>query len=63
MDAIERARKRFFNALPQRLTCPCCEQNRKKDAFGVRLVNKADVEENDAKPVFYRQSQCNTCRG
>jgi hypothetical protein len=61
--SIERARKRFFQSLPQRLPCPCCGQSRKKEAFGVRLMNRIEVEKKDAKPVFNRQSHCNTCRG
>jgi hypothetical protein len=60
---IEKARNNFLKALPQRLTCPHCKQNRKKENFGVRLVNRPEVEKGKAKPQFFRQSHCNTCRG
>jgi hypothetical protein len=60
---IENARRRFFAQLPKRLECPCCGQQRKKDAFGVRLVNRPDVVKGKATPQFFRQSHCNTCRG
>lgn len=60
---IENARRRFFATLPKRLECPCCGQSRAKDNFGVRLVNRPDVERGAAKPQFHRQSHCNTCRG
>lgn len=60
---IESARNRFLANLPKRLDCPCCGQSRKREVFGVRLVNRPAVEKGLAKPQFFRQSHCNTCRG
>lgn len=61
--SIEAARTRFFKALPKRLHCPKCDQHRKKESFGVRLVNKDAALKGQQKPQFFRQSHCNTCRG
>ena len=58
---IENARKKFFNALSNRIRCQKCKKSQKKDNFGVRLMNKPAVEKG-AKPVFLAQSYCNICR-
>ena len=60
--ALENARKKFFNKLPQRIGCPKCEKNRKKEMFGVRLMNGPEVKTKKADPVFRVQSYCNVCR-
>lgn len=61
--SIARARQAFFKNLPKRLECPHCGQHRAKEKFGVRLVNRDEVVKGKAKPQFFRQSHCNTCRG
>lgn len=59
---LEAARKKFLDTLAKRITCPKCAKSRARDTFGVRLMNKAEVEAGEAKPVFRRQSYCNACR-
>ena len=50
-----------FKNLPQRSTCPKCGKSRKKDSFGVRLMNGEAVKKG-AKPILRRQSYCTECR-
>ena len=60
-EKLETGRKRFFAKLPKRITCTKCEKNRNKDQFGVRLMNRNEVDK--GKPAkFLRQSYCNDCR-
>lgn len=60
--SIERARTRFLNKLPERIRCPHCNKLRAKDQFGVRLMNKPQVEAGEEKPLFRKQSFCTPCR-
>lgn len=62
MNTLERARQKFFDTLPKRIKCQTCEQTRKKEAFGVRLMNKPEVESKGVKPKFLVQARCTTCR-
>jgi hypothetical protein len=59
---LENARKKFFTALPKRIDCTKCQKSRKKEMFGVRLMNGPEVKTKKADPIFRRQSYCNVCR-
>lgn len=61
-NGLDRNRAKFMKALPLRITCPKCQKSRKKEMFGVRLMNRVEVETKGASPVFRRQSYCNDCR-
>lgn len=60
---IQKARETFHKNMPLRMTCPCCKQSRKKEYFGVRLINGKMAMAGKESPKFYRQSHCATCRG
>jgi len=50
---------KFFEALPEKLTCPCCKAHIPKQNFGVRVM-KRDA---NGVPVKMRaQSYCKACR-
>lgn len=51
--------KAFYDSLPERLTCPCCNATLPKMNFGVRVM-KRDADNNPT--VIRRQSYCRACR-
>lgn len=59
---IEQARTHYFRKLPYRIKCTSCAKSKKKEAFGVRLMNREDVLTKGKEAIFLRQSYCTTCR-
>lgn len=51
--------KAFYDSLPERLTCPCCNATLPKMNFGVRVM-KRDADNNPT--AIRRQSYCRACR-
>lgn len=51
--------KAFYDSLPERLTCPCCNATLPKMNFGVRVMKR---DANNIPTVIRRQSYCRTCR-
>lgn len=51
--------QRFFESLPQKLTCPCCKFYGHKMNFGVRVMKK---NAKGMPVVLRRQSYCKACR-
>lgn len=51
--------KAFYDSLPERLTCPCCNATLPKMNFGVRVMKR---DANNNPTVIRRQSYCRACR-
>ena len=50
---------KFYDSLPEKLTCPCCEAHIPKKNFGVRVMKRDAL---GVPVIIRRQSYCKACR-
>lgn len=57
--ASAQAVNKFYDSLPEKLTCPCCHAHIPKRNFGVRVMKRDSL---GIPVIIRRQSYCKACR-
>lgn len=57
--ASAQAVNKFYDSLPEKLTCPCCNAHIPKRNFGVRVMKRDTL---GVPVIIRRQSYCKACR-